>query len=237
LHNPCGGAPQQRGPLTPQTQTRPNRLHTPNPPPTQAPCTPALAHTSSLDTSRATHAHPTSPRSTGFCAIWDCISSSSSSEITSWHRNYGRNCSTAIHTGRNCRNYGRNSLRPPVNHSQGCRQAPPRPRRPAAPAASHGRRWRRRGEPGSLTRDIPRRRPAVSMNAGLQAAAGGRQGRGVRRVHGRPGGLIWNLAKLAPVQDKRHPRAKHRTPQAATGGTSLAAAHRSNPLAPLIASN
>jgi len=31
-------------------------------------------------TSRATHAHPTSPRSTGFCAIWDCISSSSSSK-------------------------------------------------------------------------------------------------------------------------------------------------------------
>ena len=30
-------------------------------------------------TSRATHAHPTSPRSTGFCAVWDCISSSSSS--------------------------------------------------------------------------------------------------------------------------------------------------------------
>ena len=28
-------------------------------------------------TSRATHAHPTSPRSTGFCATWDCISSSS----------------------------------------------------------------------------------------------------------------------------------------------------------------
>ena len=28
-------------------------------------------------TSRATHAHPTSPRSTGFCAIWGCISSSS----------------------------------------------------------------------------------------------------------------------------------------------------------------
>jgi len=25
------------------------------------------------------HANPTSPRSTGFCAIWDCISSSSSS--------------------------------------------------------------------------------------------------------------------------------------------------------------
>ena len=34
-------------------------------------------------TSRATHAHPTSPRSTGFCAIWDCISSSSSS-ARSW---------------------------------------------------------------------------------------------------------------------------------------------------------
>ena len=30
-------------------------------------------------TSRATHAHPTSPRRTGFCAILDCISSSSSS--------------------------------------------------------------------------------------------------------------------------------------------------------------
>jgi len=30
-------------------------------------------------TSRAIHAHPTSPRSTGFCAIWDCTSSSSSS--------------------------------------------------------------------------------------------------------------------------------------------------------------
>ena len=28
-------------------------------------------------TSRATDAHPTSPRSTGFCAIWGCISSSS----------------------------------------------------------------------------------------------------------------------------------------------------------------
>ena len=31
----------------------------------------------STPTSRATHAHPTSPRSTGFCAIWGCISSSS----------------------------------------------------------------------------------------------------------------------------------------------------------------
>ena len=28
-----------------------------------------------LLTSRATHAHPTSTRSTGFCAIWGCISS------------------------------------------------------------------------------------------------------------------------------------------------------------------
>jgi len=33
-------------------------------------------------TSRATHAHPTSPRSTGFCAIWDCTSSSSSSLVS-----------------------------------------------------------------------------------------------------------------------------------------------------------
>ena len=32
-------------------------------------------------TLRATNAHPTSPRSTGFCAIWDCISSSSSSGV------------------------------------------------------------------------------------------------------------------------------------------------------------
>ena len=38
------------------------------------------ARFSELLTSRATHAHPTSPRSTGFCDIWDCISSSSSSE-------------------------------------------------------------------------------------------------------------------------------------------------------------
>jgi hypothetical protein len=46
---------------------------------TQAPLAPALAHTSSLDTDRARNAHaPTSPRSIGFCAIWDCISSSSS---------------------------------------------------------------------------------------------------------------------------------------------------------------
>ena len=63
LHNPCGGAPQQRGPLTLQTQTRPNRLHTHTHPPTQAPYTPALAHTSSLDTdltrnTRAPHFTP-----------------------------------------------------------------------------------------------------------------------------------------------------------------------------------
>ena len=77
MHNPCGGAPQQKGPLTPQTQTRPNRLHTHTHPPKR------LAHPPrspippfSTLTSRATHAHPTSPRSTGFCAIWGCISSS-----------------------------------------------------------------------------------------------------------------------------------------------------------------
>jgi len=52
-------------------------------PPTQAPCTPALAIPPlSTLTSRATHAHPTSPRSTGFCAKWDCISSSSSSSLS-----------------------------------------------------------------------------------------------------------------------------------------------------------
>ena len=63
--------------LTPQTQTHPNRLHTHTHPSKR------LAHpfspipSLSTLTSRATHAHPTSPRSTGFCAIWGCISSSS----------------------------------------------------------------------------------------------------------------------------------------------------------------
>ena len=79
LHSPCGGAPQQRGPLTPQIQTRPHRLHTHTHPPKR------LAHPRSpipplsTLTSRATHAHPTSPRGTGFCVIWDCTTSSSSS--------------------------------------------------------------------------------------------------------------------------------------------------------------
>ena len=50
---------------------------------TQAPCTPALAHASSLNTDRARNARaPTSPRRTGFCAPWGCISSSSSSAVT-----------------------------------------------------------------------------------------------------------------------------------------------------------
>ena len=45
-------------------------------------CTPALAHAPSLDTARTRSARaPTSPRSTGFCAIWNCISSSSISRI------------------------------------------------------------------------------------------------------------------------------------------------------------
>jgi len=35
-------------------------------------------------TSRATHAHPTSPHSTGFCAIWDCISSSCKGKNSQW---------------------------------------------------------------------------------------------------------------------------------------------------------
>ena len=34
-------------------------------------------------TAKSTHAPPTSPRSIGFCAIWDCISSSLSSEYFS----------------------------------------------------------------------------------------------------------------------------------------------------------
>ena len=74
-------------PLTPQTQTRPNRLHTHTHPPKR------LAHPRSpipplsTLTSRARHAHSTSPRSTGFCAIWGCISSSSISQRSSAFRN------------------------------------------------------------------------------------------------------------------------------------------------------
>ena len=68
LHSPCGGAPQQRGPLTPQhaligftpTSTHPSALHI------------RARLTSSLDTDRTCNARaPTSPRRTGFCAIWD----------------------------------------------------------------------------------------------------------------------------------------------------------------------
>ena len=77
VRSPCGGAPQQRGPLTPQTQTRPNRLHTHTHPPKRLVHPRSPIPPLSTLTSRATHAHPTSPRSTGFCAIWDCISSSS----------------------------------------------------------------------------------------------------------------------------------------------------------------
>ena len=73
---PYGVSSLHNGPLTPQ-----HALIGFTPAPlTQAPCTPALAHTSSLDTDRTRNAHaPTSPRSIGFCAISDCISSSSSS--------------------------------------------------------------------------------------------------------------------------------------------------------------
>jgi len=51
-------------------------------------CTPALvhAHIPPLDTD-CTHSarRPTSPRSTGLCAIWNCISSSSmASYLLSW---------------------------------------------------------------------------------------------------------------------------------------------------------
>jgi len=40
-------------------------------------------------TTRAYHTHtaPTSPRSTGFCAIWDCISSKSSFVVIEIYRN------------------------------------------------------------------------------------------------------------------------------------------------------
>ena len=68
---PYGVSSLHNGPLTPQ-----HALIGFTPAPlTQAPCTPALAHTSSLDTDRTRNARaPTSPRSTGFCAIWLCKS-------------------------------------------------------------------------------------------------------------------------------------------------------------------
>ena len=60
---------------------RPPLIASHPPPLTQAPCKPALAYASSLDTDRMRNARtPTSPRSTGFCAIWGCSSSSSSSD-------------------------------------------------------------------------------------------------------------------------------------------------------------
>ena len=62
-----------------QTQTRPNRLHTHTHPPKRLTHPRSPVPPLSTLTSRATHAHPTSPRSTGFYAIWDCISSDSSS--------------------------------------------------------------------------------------------------------------------------------------------------------------
>jgi len=42
-----------------------------------------------LNTSRIVHAHPTSPRSTGFCTIWGCISLSSSSSFVDGLRKFG----------------------------------------------------------------------------------------------------------------------------------------------------
>ena len=65
--------------VKPNTQNSPNRLHTHTHPPKRLahPRSPILPL--STLTSHATQAHPTSPRSTGFCAIWGCISTSSSS--------------------------------------------------------------------------------------------------------------------------------------------------------------
>ena len=58
-------------------------------------------------TSRATHAHPTSPRSTGFCAIWDCICSNSSSNTgPSFNRGSGggaRGCRPHAALGRHAK--------------------------------------------------------------------------------------------------------------------------------------
>jgi len=71
-----GAYVRTEGVISYSPRTRPSRLHTHTHPPKR------LAHPRSpipplsALTSRATHAHPTSPRSTGFCAIWGCISSS-----------------------------------------------------------------------------------------------------------------------------------------------------------------
>jgi len=69
---------------------RPNRLHTHTHPPKR------LAHPRSpipplsTLTSSATHAHPTSPSSTCFCAIWGCNSSSSSCGLRHWRCSWER---------------------------------------------------------------------------------------------------------------------------------------------------
>ena len=142
LHNPCGGAPQQRGPLTPKTLTRPNRLHTHTHPPKR------LAHPRSpipplsTLTSRATHAHPTSPRSTGFCAIWGCTSSSSVAGCRRGGRGRGLGeggCrSASVRPGKGC---GAEH----VCCSPRCRFGSGKTSEAAEGASSGGKGWRRGG--------------------------------------------------------------------------------------------
>ena len=47
---------------------------------------PAAPHPHAIIGYFATHTHPTSPRSTGFCAIWGCISSREGFSSTAFHR-------------------------------------------------------------------------------------------------------------------------------------------------------
>jgi len=53
------------------------RFHTHTHPPKRLAHPRSPMHPLSTLTSRATHEHPTSTRNTDFCAVWDCISSSS----------------------------------------------------------------------------------------------------------------------------------------------------------------
>ena len=129
-----------------KTQTRPNRLHTHTHPPKR------LAHPRSpipplsALTSRATHAHPTSPRSTGFGAIWDCISSSSmclifkavSATFTSTSQSQAR----PVHLLASLKS-AKKDLRPEAKRAERARGSRPRWQR-----TPRGRRWSTRGRGG-----------------------------------------------------------------------------------------
>ena len=92
------------------------------------------ARFSELLTSRATHAHPTSPRSTGFCAIWDCISSSLRAHLRNLGDQFSRererekrsrklkSKSKSREAGSNCREPGRTARDMPLTAASSCRE-------------------------------------------------------------------------------------------------------------------